>query len=99
MLSSKCAVHDSEKPKFIKKQEINGSLSKLEIKTPLSKTPLLGDILFWRCKINETLNKVLLAEDRFMPEIHLRQRRFNYSACEPFTKTKGTMQKFKETGD
>ena len=32
--------------KFIKKQEANGLLSSLEIKTPLSKIPLLGNVLF-----------------------------------------------------
>ena len=34
-----------------------------------------------------------------MPEMHLKQRRFTYSACGPFTKKKERIQKFKETGD
>ena len=34
-----------------------------------------------------------------MPEMHLKQRGFNYSACGPFTKNKERIQKFKETGD
>ena len=34
-----------------------------------------------------------------MPEIHLRQPQFTYSACGPFTKHEQTIQKFKETGD
>ena len=34
-----------------------------------------------------------------MPEIHLKQPGFTYSACEPFTKNKEGIQKFKETGD
>ena len=46
MLLSKCAVCDSKKSKFIKKQEAKGILSSLSLKTPLSKVPLLGDILF-----------------------------------------------------
>ena len=33
-------------------------------------------------------NKFLLAGDRFMPEMHLRQLQFTYSACGPFTKHK-----------
>ena len=45
MLSSKCAVCDSKKSKFIKEQKAKGSLSNLDLKTPLSKVPLLGDIL------------------------------------------------------
>ena len=46
MILSKCAICGSEKSKFIKKQEAKGLLSKLRIKTPLSKVPILGDILF-----------------------------------------------------
>ena len=40
-----------------------------------------------------------MAGDKFMPKMHLRQPRFTYSACEPFTKSKERIQKFKETGD
>ena len=46
MILSKCAICGSKKSKFIKKQEAKGILSSLGIKTPLSKTPLLGDVLF-----------------------------------------------------
>ena len=34
-----------------------------------------------------------------MPEMHLKQLRFTYSACGPFTKNKERIKKFKETGD
>ena len=43
MMLSKCG---SKKSKFIKKQEASGLLSKSGIKTPLSKIPILGDVLF-----------------------------------------------------
>ena len=46
MILSKCAVCGSRKSKFIKKQDAKGILSSLGIKTPLSKIPLLGDVLF-----------------------------------------------------
>ena len=46
--------------------------------------------------MNETVNKFLLAGDKFMPEIHLKQPRFSYSACGPFTKNKERILKFKE---
>ena len=46
MILSKCAICGSKKSKFIKKQEAKGLLSNLGIRTPLSKIPLLGDILF-----------------------------------------------------
>ena len=49
--------------------------------------------------MNEIVNKFLLAGDTFMPEMHLKQPRFTYSACGPFTKNKERIQKFKETGD
>ena len=49
--------------------------------------------------MNEIVNKFLLAGDKFMPEMHLKQPRFTYSACGPFTKNKDRIQKFKETGD
>ena len=46
MILSRCEICNSEKSKFINQQEVKGLLSKLGIKTPLSKIPLLGDILF-----------------------------------------------------
>ena len=46
MILSKCAMCGSKKSKFIKQQEAKELLSKLGIKTPLSKIPILGDILF-----------------------------------------------------
>ena len=49
--------------------------------------------------MNNIINKFLLAGDKFMPEMHLRQPRFTYSACGPFTKHKQRIEKFKETGD
>ena len=49
--------------------------------------------------MNEIVNKFLLAGDKFMPEMHLRQAGFTYSPCGPFTKNKERIQKFKETGD
>ena len=46
MLLSKCATCDSKKSRFIKNQEVKGILSNLGIRMPLSKVPILGDILF-----------------------------------------------------
>ena len=46
MLLSKCAICGSKKSKFVKEQEASGLSSSLGIKTPLSKIPLLGNILF-----------------------------------------------------
>ena len=46
MILSKCAICGCKKSRFIKNQEAKGLLSDLCIKTPLSKVPILGDILF-----------------------------------------------------
>ena len=46
MLSSKCAVCNSKKSRFIKEQEASGLLGSLEIKTPLSQVLILDPILF-----------------------------------------------------
>ena len=49
--------------------------------------------------MNNVINKYLLAGDKFMPEMHLRQPRFVYSACGPFTRHKERIKEFKRTGD
>ena len=49
--------------------------------------------------MNEIVNTFLLAGDKFMPEMHLKQSGFTYSTCCPFTKNKERIRKFKQTGD
>ena len=49
--------------------------------------------------MNEIVNKFLLAGDKFMSEMHLKQPEFTYSACGPFTKNKERIEKFTQTGD
>ena len=49
--------------------------------------------------MNEIVNKLLLAGDKFMSEMYLRQLGFTYSACGSSTKNKERIQKFIETGD
>ena len=44
--------------------------------------------------MNEIVNKFLLARDKFMPEMHLRQPRFTYSGCGPFTEKKQRIKNF-----
>ena len=46
MLLSNCVICDSKKSKFFKQQESSGLVSSLGIKTPLSKIPLVGLLLF-----------------------------------------------------
>ena len=50
-------------------------------------------------KMNDIINTFLLAGDKFMPGMHLKQPGFTYRACGTFTKNKESIQKFKETGD
>ena len=49
--------------------------------------------------MNDIINKCLLVGDKFMPEMHLRQPGFTYSACGPFTKNKERIKKFMTTGN
>ena len=49
--------------------------------------------------MNKIINKFLLTGDKFMPEMHLRQPQFTYSACGPFTKHKEIIKNFNQTGD
>ena len=49
--------------------------------------------------MNDIINKFLLVGDKFMPEVHLRQPGFTYSACGPFNENKERIQMFKQTGD
>ena len=69
-----------KRSRFLKEKEAKALLSNLGIKTPLSKIPLLNE---W---MNEIVNKFLLAGDKFMSGMHLKQSAFTYSACGPFTK-------------
>ena len=46
MILSKCAICGSKISRFIKNQETKGLLSNLGVRTPLSKVPVLSDILF-----------------------------------------------------
>ena len=46
--------------------------------------------------MNNVINKFLLAGDKFMPEMHLRQPQFVYSACGPFTRHKERIKKLKK---
>ena len=70
MILSKCAICSSKKSRFIKDQEAKGLLRNLGVRTPLSKVPILGDFVL-KCmlnciKMNEIVNKFLLAEDKFL---------------------------------
>ena len=49
--------------------------------------------------MNEIVNKFLLARNKFMSEMHLKQPGFTYSACGPFTKNRERIQKFKRPED
>ena len=92
MVSSNCAVSGSKKMRFIKEQEESGFLTGLlMIKSPFKGIPLLGNIIY-RDKMNEIVNTFLLAGDKFMPEMHLRQPGFTYSAYGSFTKNRKRMK-------
>ena len=63
----------------------------------MNKTPNIGrcfvlSATLLNYKMNDIINKFLLAGDKFMPEMHLRQPGFTYSACGPFTKNRERIQ-------
>ena len=59
MILSKCAICSRKKSRFIKDQEAKGLLINLGVRMPLSKLPILGDILFWSAtSLNVNLFKV-----------------------------------------
>ena len=47
--------------------------------------------------MNEIVNKLLLAGDKFMSEMHLKKPGFTYRACDPFTRNKERIENFMET--
>ena len=49
--------------------------------------------------MNAIVNKFLLPGNTFVPEMHLKQPGFTYSACGPFTKNKERIEKFMQTGN
>ena len=68
---------NSKKSKFLKEQEARGLLSKLTgVKIPVLNDLPLINILLWKYKINAIVNKFLLAGDKFIPEMHLKQPGF-----------------------
>ena len=49
--------------------------------------------------MNQIVNKFLLVGDKCMPQMHLKQPGFTYSACGPFTRNKERIEKFIQTGN
>ena len=66
IILSKCAIYVSKKSRFIQIQEAKGLLSDLGLRTPLSKMPILGDVLFWVVqKMNEIVKKLNVINSRW----------------------------------
>ena len=59
----------------------------------------MGDIFFQNYKMNEIVNTFLLAGDKFVSEMHLKQLGFTYRAFGPFAKNKERPEQVKETGN
>ena len=49
--------------------------------------------------MNKIIKNFLLVGDKCMPQMHLKQPGFTYSACGPFTKNKERIEKFMKTGN
>ena len=46
--------------------------------------------------MNKIVKKCLLAGDKSMPKMHIKQPEFTYSPCVPFTKNKKKIKKLKK---
>ena len=87
-----------QKIKVYYKKEASGLLSKLVLKTSSSIIPVFGNILIYWYKMNEAINNLFLAGEKFMSKSLLRQPRFKCCGCGSFTKNKGRIQTFKNAG-
>ena len=90
--------------KGVKKKGYNEVIKRNEIINNILKQQIMRIFSFdvyakLYLKMNEIIHEFLFAGDKFMPEMHLGQTGFTYSACGPFTKNKERIRKFKETGD
>ena len=56
-------------------------------------------MFYFKVYKNEIVNKFLLAGYKFMPEMHLKQPGFTYSACGLFTRNKERIEKIMQTGN
>ena len=81
---------------LIKEQEWRELFSKSGLKVPILSDISILNTLFWKYKKNAIVNKVLLPGDTFMPEIHLKQPRFTYTACGSLTKNKERIKRLKK---
>ena len=95
VMPSKCSICNNKKSKFI--SQGSDLFDSLGLNTPQNRMKALVPSAL--INLNNIINKFLLAGDRFMPEMHLRQSQFVYSACGPFTRHKERINKFKQTGD
>ena len=96
MILSKCAIFDSKKSRFIKKQEAKEILNKtIKEDSIFSWYFALNAVPLNHYEMNEIANKFLLAGDKCVPGIHLKQSGFAYSGFGQFTKNKERIQKIK----
>ena len=85
MMLSKCAICNNKNSRFI--SQGSGLLDNLGLNTPQNRMKMLCGMLLDDkiINMNNTINKFLLAGDKFMPEMRLKQPGFTYSACGSFT--------------
>ena len=100
-MSSKCSICNNKKSTFT--SQGSGLFDSLGLNTPQNRMKnALWNAFILDNKIinmNNIINKCLLVGDKFMPEMHLRQPQFVYSACGPFTRHKERIKEFKRTSD
>ena len=99
VIISRCSICNNKKSIFI--SQGSGLFDSLGLNTPQNRMKTLCRMLLDKkvINMNNVINKFLLAGDTSMPEMHLRQSQFVYSAYETFTRHKERIKKFKQTGD
>ena len=88
MMLSGCSICNNKKSTFV--SQGSDWLDSLGLNTPQNRMKMLCGMLLDNkiINMNNIINKFLLAGIKFMPEMHLRQPQFVYSACGPFTRHK-----------
>ena len=98
-MSSKCPICNNKKSTFL--SQGSGLFDSLGLNTPQNRMKNAFGMLLNNkiINMNNIINKFLLVGDKFMPEMHLRQPQFVYTACGPFTRHKERIKEFKRIGD
>ena len=99
IMQSKYAECGIKKSRFVKKARSKRITKQLRNQNTVEQNSIIKCFVLSCMKMNEIVNKFLQVGNKFMPEMHLKQPGFTYSACGPFTRNKERTDKFMQTGN